>query len=168
MMPKFAEWETYKDKSGTLRMRTRVRCLNCGKIRTIDKRHYYKALKEGNWTGLCSKCISRPKGSDSPKWKGGLIKKADGYRLMWVSVNDPFACMRDVRGYVYEHRYVVAKKIGRPLRPTEQVHHLNGIKADNRPENLEILNEKDHHLITKLEKRIRELEAEVVYLKERK
>lgn len=37
-----------------------------------------------------------------------------------------------------EHRVVMAKKLGRPLRDNENVHHLDGDKANNDPENLEL------------------------------
>lgn len=39
---------------------------------------------------------------------------------------------------VLEHRSVMEQLIGRPLRPEESVHHRNGVRDDNRPENLEL------------------------------
>lgn len=53
-------------------------------------------------------------------------------------------------GYIFEHRLVVEGFIGRYLLKNEVVHHKNGIRTDNRVENLEILNPSTHNRITGL------------------
>lgn len=76
-------------------------------------------------------------------WKGGRTVASNGYVLVKVGFDHPLA---DVRGYAYEHRLVAETKIGRPLLPGEQVHHLDGNKQNNSPQNLEVvMGGAEHH-----------------------
>ena len=78
-----------------------------------------------------------------PMWKGGRHRTYYGYILVLA----PDHQQRDSRGrgYVKEHRLVMEKKLGRYLKPSERVHHLNGIKDDNRIKNLKLFaNEAEH------------------------
>lgn len=62
----------------------------------------------------------------------------------YVMVYDPENMWCDRNGYVFEHRKVVEENIGRPLYKGEEVHHVNGIKADNRLENLALMTKSEH------------------------
>jgi hypothetical protein len=72
------------------------------------------------------------------------IKKARRIRNGYISCKAPNHPYKDWDGYVFEHRLIIERKIGRYLHPFEIIHHINGIKTDNREENLELTIQETH------------------------
>lgn len=95
----------------------------------------------------------------NPNWKGGRYKTTDGY---W-KILKPNCLNTDKWGYILEHRFVMAEHLERPLLPKEIVHHLNGVKVDNRLENLAIMSRKHNSftLVIPFRQRIRDLEHQL-------
>lgn len=87
--------------------------------------------------------IKAHKGRRSFAWKGGRIRDKAGYIQIWMPEH-PNAKMGRGKGYIHEHRMVMSESLGRPLESHEFVHHKNGIKDDNRIENLELLTKQVH------------------------
>lgn len=79
----------------------------------------------------------RLKRASHGSWRGGRIT-TEGYVYIKPADEDLTYCRPNSNGYVAEHRLVVAKALGRKLLPTETVHHKNGVRGDNRLENLQL------------------------------
>ncbi|MBU2060079.1 MAG: HNH endonuclease [Gammaproteobacteria bacterium] len=128
-------------------------CVDCGKGKWV-------ILTQANPSIHCRSCASRI------RWKKSRrpLPMNDGYILIRLEPNDFYYPMVDHRGYVREHRLVVAKSLGRCLHSWEIIHHRNGDKSDNRLENLQIISELGHRQITILEKKIVELEGRIAKL----
>lgn len=72
-------------------------------------------------------------------WKGGKVyDKGYVFVLAYTHPN------RNLANRVAEHRLVMEQKLGRLLTSDEHVHHLNGIKDDNRPDNLVLTSNSEH------------------------
>ncbi len=140
---------------------------------------------QGRWTRLrwgkpkserCHLCVDHASvGEGNPAWKGGRIKKGNGYIEIKLHPDDFFHPMHMKGGYVREHRLVMAKHLGRNLHPWEVVHHRNGIRDDNRIENLHLATDAGHNQISHMERllnrqarEIRQLKVELKKLKEQK
>lgn len=79
------------------------------------------------------------------KSKGCISTK--GYRYVMAPKGHPNA--RKGSGYMFEHRLVIEKHLGRLLTSDEVVNHKNCDKLDNRVENLEVLTKKQHDALPK-------------------
>lgn len=89
-------------------------CCEPHSAKTYCERHYYLVKRTGSTEGA-----NRRKGQGSLNEEGYLQLQIQGRSVL-------------------EHRYVMEEKLGRRLESHETVHHLNGERADNRPENLEL------------------------------
>jgi len=92
------------------------------------RKHYKKWRKYGDPLMVKNK----PHAGRYTKEGYVLIKKPD-----WPTIRSD--------GYILEHRWVMEKKLGRSLKKNEIVHHKNGVRNDNREENLEVMSTKGHH-----------------------
>jgi hypothetical protein len=109
--------------------------------------------------GIPTRTLSEAtKGERHYAWQGGKTKTSTGYIELYM----PEHHRANSRRRVYEHVIVWEKSHNRLLKDNEIIHHLNGIKTDNRPENLAAMTNSEHRLwIPKLQMRIRELEKEL-------
>lgn len=105
----------------------------------MSKKHREKISK-----ALMGKNLAENNGN----WKGGRIFDSKNERVLVYKPEHPFATKK---GYVYEHRLIMEKHIGRYLRKNELVHHKDNDRSNNNIENLEIMSWPQHmrHHITK-------------------
>lgn len=117
-------------------------CERCEKGRWVELGHIGRST-------MCRSCANsiisaRLRQKRNSHWKGGRRKDHYGYIEVLLQPDDFFFSMASQDGYVPEHRLVMAKYIGRCLHSWERVHHKNGIKDDNRIENLELTTMFEH------------------------
>ncbi len=86
----------------------------------------------------------------NPKWKGGAISAGQGYMQVLLEIDDPYFVMANTRGYIMEHRLVMARHLGRCLLSSEYVHHKDGNRANNDVRNLELVSRANHAIYNQL------------------
>ena len=111
-------------------------CPICGKDTWKTPRYFGTAC-----SATCAGVLRSEKyrGKNSPVWKGGRQIYKSGYAVVVLQPDNPFYTMTTSNSRVFEHRLVMAQSLGRCLETWEVVHHKNGIRQDNRLENLELL-----------------------------
>jgi len=85
--------------------------------------------------------ISRGKREANSSWKGG-ISWVNGYRCVYL----PKHPRAHPNGYVYEHIVIAEAELGRSLDDNEVVHHVDGNKRNNTPENIRVLSSQSEHI----------------------
>lgn len=153
------------------------RCPECNRIHRKAYLHEYDHGKRrgqcidcgkdiGNRATRCLVCGNKARrgqytGEASSNWKRG-ITRANGYVYRRVKRGSGGAG----QAYKAEHHIVCEQTYGEPLPKGWVVHHLNGIRDDNRPENLERMPRHYHHTqpreaLRPYEERIRKLEEQI-------
>ena len=137
--------ETIKCELCGLECRTQITASHLRKAHGITTKQYkqmgYQTLTPSRLRQIQNTSVANGKehgcrgrfGADHHNWKGGHVN-ASGYRII----------SRVGHGHLYEHRVVAQQMIGRPLEKDEVVHHKDGNRLNNSPDNLVVMKRKEH------------------------
>jgi len=127
-----------------------IKCPDCGKERLVRLSN----TRRNNFTGICYSCFFKyhnplvGKSGLAGKSRNILPRLHEGY----VTIHKPEHHRANKNGNVKRCVLVLEKKLGRELDKTEHVHHINGIRDDDRPENLMPLTNSEHTRLHAIER----------------
>lgn len=129
--------EKRQRSNGSHNVMWKCECI-CGREKDIATSNLTRTTNPTRSCGICQRAATFGKmvGSANPAWKGGRFVDTEGYVQVWAP-NHPNA---KKIGYIREHRLIMSQLLNRPLILGENVHHKNGNRQDNTPENLELWN----------------------------
>ena len=109
------------------------RC-QCGTERVVSGNNLRRGISKSCGCYRDEQASLNNRGGKHPGWKGGRRKTGSGY----IQLASPEYPGSTYPNKTLEHIVVMARHLGRPLNDNETVHHKNGIRDDNRIENLEL------------------------------
>jgi hypothetical protein len=122
-------------------------CEKCGKPRWTE----YIVRKHQPRNKICALCQSKVaakkrdfNGENNPRWNNGMRTDRDGYVFLYR----PAHPKADSNGYVRRSWLILEEFLGRSILKGAIVHHVNGIKNDDRPENLQELFPSRHQTLS--------------------